>query len=556
MKLVTAEEMRRLEQAASEAGLSYETMMENAGHATALAVKERITQMPGQVLVLVGPGNNGGDGLVAARYLRQWDVQVSVYIWKRNSEDDTNLERARELDIPIYRAADDPEHQQLDALVAECNVLLDALLGTGATGGLRGDLPDLLRRVQQGLDARALAREAETASPLRSMTGRRARYVSARPPVVALDMPTGLDADSGKVDEATLPADITVTFAHPKRGQFLYPGASVVGKLLVADIGMDPSLAEEIPTAIATPEAVAAMLPARPPNAHKGTFGKALVVGGSTNYVGAPRLAAEGAYRSGAGLVTVAVGQRIYPVVAAQLTEPTFLVLPDDMGAIAPGAVRVLADKLEEYDAMLLGPGMGTDTATGDFICALLTGKRTRRTMGFSPEDEVVGSARALPPLVIDADGLNLLARCPNWWEHLPPESVLTPHPGEMSRLLGHSVREVQANRLGAAQSAALEWRCTIVLKGAYTIVAAPSGRTTIIPFANAALATAGTGDVLAGAIVGLMAQGLRAYEAAVSGAYIHALAGQIRKRQWGEAGMLASDLLALLPRAMEELRN
>ncbi|HHX66353.1 MAG TPA: NAD(P)H-hydrate dehydratase [Chloroflexi bacterium] len=557
MKLVTAEEMRRLEQAASEAGLSYEEMMEQAGHATALAIQERLAGSADHILVLVGPGNNGGDGLVAARYLHQWNLPVSVYIWKRNLEDDPNLERVREMGIPVYRAEDDPEGERLDELVTDCDLLLDALLGTGTTGELRGDLPDLLRRVRRGLNARAAGREIERISPLRSVAGSRInRYVRSQTPVVALDMPTGLNSDTGEVDEAALPADLTVTFAHPKRGHFLFPGAGFVGKLLVADIGIDPALAEDIPTAVATPEAAAAMLPARPPDAHKGTFGKAMVVGGSTNYVGAPRMAAEGAYRSGAGLVTVAVGGRIYPMVAAGLTEATYLVLPDDMGAITPSAVRVLVEHLEDYDALLLGPGMGTETVTGDFMCALLTGRRARRTIGFAEEEPPPTSKHMLPPLVIDADGLSLLSRCPEWWEHLPPESVLTPHPGEMARLLGRSVREVQSNRLGAAQSAAQEWRCIVVLKGAYTVVAAPSGRTTVIPFANAALATAGTGDVLAGTILGLLAQGLRAYEAAVSGVYLHGLAGEIRRRQLGASGMLAGDLLPLIPRAMEELRD
>ena len=553
MKLVTTAEMRKLEQAADQAGLGYDLMMENAGRSGALAIKERLPQGGAHVLILVGPGNNGGDGLVTARYLHEWGYRVTVYIWQRSESGDPNLTKAQEMEIPIIWSKDDEGCRRLGALVQECDGLVDALLGTGVTGPLRDSLRELLSCVGQRLDARVAPpdRAALTPRPVRDVPPG-----GNRPLVVAVDVPSGLNCDTGEVDDATLSADVTVTFAFPKRGQFLFPGAARIGELLVADIGIDPSLADGIDIEVATPEEVASALPRRPLDAHKGTFGKALIVAGSTHYVGAPCLAAEAAYRSGAGLVTLAVAESIYPIVAGKLTEPTFLVLPDDMGVLVPGALRLLADRLEAYDVLLVGPGLGRERATGDFVSALIGGGRSpaRRPVGFDVSTPPSVEFLQLPSLVLDADGLNLLADNPEWWKHLPPDSVLTPHPGEMARLVGCDVHTVRADRIGTARSAAKKWGCTVVLKGAYTVVASSEGNATIVPFANPALATAGTGDVLAGTIAGLIAQGSSGQSAAICGAYIHGLAAEMSSQQCGPSGMLASDLLTMLPRAMKQL--
>ncbi len=562
MKLVSTEEMRRLERAANDAGHSYAAMMERAGQATAAAIKGRTTAAA-KVLVLVGPGNNGGDGLVAARYLHAWGYKVTVYIWKREPADDPNLARAGELGIPILWAAEDEGWERLEALARGCDVLVDALLGTGATGAFRGTLRELLSVVQRALAARgpnpqpstpnreSPTKNQEPPTILRGLLDA-PRQEPSGPLVVAVDVPSGLNCDTGEIDPLALRADVTVTFAYPKRGHFLFPGAGYVGELLIADIGIDPALAEGLPDEVATPEQVGSLLPPRPIDAHKGTFGKALIVAGSANYTGAPSLAAEAAYRVGAGLVTLALAEAVYPIVAGRLTEATYLILPHELGALVPEAWRVLAEHLEGYDALLVGPGLGREPATGEFLFALLEGRRTgRRTVGFTPPPEVEERVK-LPPLVIDADGLNLLAGRPNWWESLPPGSVLTPHPGEMARLLGGGARVAPGERIQIAREAAQRWGCTVVLKGAYTLVASAEGRITLIPFANPALATAGTGDVLAGAIVGLMAQGLPGYQAALCGAYLHGLAGELRRREIGPAGMLAGDLLPLLPLARQ----
>ncbi|OGO06342.1 MAG: NAD(P)H-hydrate epimerase, partial [Chloroflexi bacterium RBG_13_56_8] len=244
MKLVTSDEMRNLEQEANDAGLTYATMMERAGHAVALAIRDRVAATPGQILVLVGPGNNGGDGLVAARYLCEWGHQVTVYLWKRNLDEDPNLRLAQERDIPILSASEDEGFQQLVSLVRDCDVLIDALLGIGITGVLRDGLPELLGAAQQVLHECKAQPSGET-TPLRGIREAHPQATESAPPlVVAVDMPSGLNSDTGKIDERSLAANITVTFAYPKRGHLLFPGARWVGELLVADIGIPPNLAE------------------------------------------------------------------------------------------------------------------------------------------------------------------------------------------------------------------------------------------------------------------------------------------------------------------------
>jgi len=306
---------------------------------------------------------------------------------------------------------------------------------------------------------------------------------------------------------------------------------------------------------VVTPEMVRGWLPARPPDAHKGTFGRALIVAGSANYTGAARLAGAAAVRTGAGLVTVALPASIHRAVAATLSEATYLLLPHELGVLAEPAVEVLAEQAGRYDAMLLGPGLGQEKETAEFLTALLRG-RERRPVGFLRTGETAVQPIPLPPLVVDADGLNLLARMDGWPTRIPSGSILTPHPGEMARLMGCSVADVQADRVAVARRQAREWGHVVVLKGAFTVVAAPDGRTVLEPFANPALATGGTGDVLAGIIVALRAQGLGPFEAAAAGAYLHGLTGELARRHLGAAGVAAGDLPPLIPQAISILQQ
>ena len=363
--------------------------------------------------------------------------------------------------------------------------------------------------------------------------------------MVAVDLPSGLNADTGELDSAAVPAALTVTFAYPKLGFFKFPGAGALGELLVADIGMPAGLADELPLEVATPESIRRLLPARPRDGHKGTFGKAMLVAGSSNYTGAPYLSASAAARVGAGLVTLATTQSVQNIVAATLHEPTYLPLPSTQGGIAARAGAIVLAALEGYRGLLIGPGLGQTAGAKGFVRAML-GTGTARS----------ASPRRLPPLIVDADGLNALSELKNWWFHLPAGSILTPHAGEFERLARLTREQLAADREAAARSFAAQWRQHVLLKGAFTLIAAPDGRVTLLPFANPALATAGSGDVLSGIIVGLLAQGLAPHEAAIAGGYVHGLAGEMAQQDIGDAGAVAGDLLPRLPRALRLLKR
>jgi hydroxyethylthiazole kinase-like uncharacterized protein yjeF len=556
VKLLTVEQMRAVEQAADASGLSYATMMENAGRAVASWLQQHGDQ--GQsVIVLVGPGNNGGDGLVAARHLQQAGFRVSVYIWKRDVGKDQNWDLAQRAGISVVWSEKDRGCAQLRPLVAEADWVVDALLGTGVSRPISGKLKEILTTVSDEISKRRSAQETD---PLCNLVPHRAGpQASAVPRVLAVDVPSGLDCDSGAVDPVTLHADGTVTFAFPKMGQFRFPGASYLGELVVADIGIAQELAADVQVAVSTPSLIRSLLPERPINAHKGTFGKVMVVAGSPNYTGAAHLACRAAARAGAGLVTLGIAESLHPILSSKLCEVTFLLLPHETGVLVPSAVKPLREELADYDALLLGPGLGRDEKTIEFVAQLIgpASGAKKAHLGFvEPATTDTDADRRLPPLVIDADGLNALAEVPDWPEALPPLTVLTPHPGEMARLLRSTVAEVEADRLQVARLAAVEWNAVVVLKGAYTIVAAPAAAQTaraataayVNPFANPALASAGSGDVLAGTIASLLAQGLAPFEAAVAGAYLHGLAGELVREELGAAGAVAGDLLPKLP--------
>jgi NAD(P)H-hydrate epimerase len=304
--------------------------------------------------------------------------------------------------------------------------------------------------------------------------------------------------------------------------------------LIVADIGTDPKLADDVTAEIADPALVRALLPKRPVNAHKGTFGKTLIVSGSTLYTGAPILAATAAYRAGAGLVTLAIPQSIHAIMAGKIDEATFRPLPDQSGVLSAAAAVEACELIETYDVALIGPGLTQDAQA--FIAACLK-------QGLNG------------PLVLDADALNCLAQIDQWWTQVTGPSILTPHPGEMSRLTKLSLKAIEADRMDVAIEYARIWGQVVVLKGAFTVIAAPDGRSIAMPFANPALAMAGSGDVLAGTIAAMVSQGLPPFEAALSGAYLHGVSGELARREIGSAGVLASDLLAYLPRALTALR-
>lgn len=533
IKIVTVAEMQRMEAAADRAGVNFAMLMDAAGNAVAQHVLARIGQAAEhKVVVLCGAGNNGGDGLVAAHRLAESGASVGVYATRPLDEADAKVQRLRAKGLLVVDAENDQRWRVLKNLLSGATVLVDAVFGTGARLPIGGRPAEMLRQVHRYLG------ERQDGGPL----------------VVAVDCPSGLDCDTGALDPLALHASATVTFAAAKRGHFAFPGAQAVGELVVADIGIDPELPEmaQLQLVMATHESVRASLPARPRDAHKGTFGRALIAAGSLNYTGAAVLAGMAAARVGAGLVTLAVPSPIFPVVAARLPEATLVLLPNELGAISGSAAPVLLKEYSRSQALLVGPGFGLEKETAAFVRRWLGVEESpaaaRTGLGFmAPRpleaNETQGEV-AMPPLVVDADALKLMAEVEGWPRQLPPGSVLTPHPGEMAVLTGLEKETIQADRVGIALKYAAAWGHVVVLKGAFTVVAAPDGRGTLLPFASAALAHAGTGDVLAGAITGLLAQGMDAYAAAVAGGYLQGLAGLQAAGSLGStASVLAGDV-------------
>jgi hydroxyethylthiazole kinase-like uncharacterized protein yjeF len=560
VKLVTVEQMRAIEQQTDAAGITYDQMMERAGRAVAEAIGEWINLEGRQVVALVGPGNNGGDGLVAGRYLAEKGAEVTFCLYKAREAKDANVIQAKELNLPLLPAGDDKEGTQLRELISSADIVIDALLGTGVALPIRGGLKTLLERAGEALgENRKRRREREDQGHSLVSPVELTWYDDDLPLVVAVDCPSGLDCDSGELDPVALEADLTVTFAAPKVGQMTFPGAASIGELYIADIGspVDLPALQEVTLELATADGVRALLPVRALDSHKGTFGKAMIVAGSVNYTGAAALAAEAAYRAGAGLVTLALPSAIHAPIAAHLTEVTYVLLPHTMGAINEHAADVLLESVAGYSALLVGPGLGRDEKTGLFLERLLAGKKStgRGPLGFVHEAEGQGESKAnsLPPMVVDADALNLLSEMKDWAARLPANCILTPHPGEMSRLTGLEISDIQADRIGIAHQRAVDWGQIVILKGAHTVVAAPDGRITVMPFANPALATAGTGDVLAGTIVSLLGQGLAPYDAALAGAFIHGSAGEMAGAEVGQAGTMSGDLLPYVAAVLED---
>jgi len=531
MKLVTVEEMHAVEQEADAGGLSYEKMMENAGRGLADSILELVYgEEDSEVLALVGSGNNGGDALVALAYLASKGWQTRAYLIRRNADGDPLVERLKKAGGEILLAEDDKKFEKLTTFVESADVLVDGVLGTGIKLPLKEEVAVVLDSVNKTI--------AELEWP---------------PYVVAVDCPSGVDCDTGAVDEAAIPASLTVSMAAVKQGLLKFPAYDYVGDLEVIDFGLTDKVKtwKSLKHEVADGDLVEATLPDRPGDSHKGTFGTALVTGGSINYTGAALLAGEAAYRIGAGLVTLAVPAPLHGALAGQFPEATWVLLPHDMGAISANAVDVLVKNLERATAMLIGPGLGTEDTSAEFLENLLKGKVSTKKpsgrIGFvqsegEKQDETSGK---LPSLVFDADGLKLLAKIDNWHKLLSPLTVLTPHPGEMAVLTGLEKDAIQSDRLGTALKYAAEWGHVVVLKGAFTVIAAPDGRATVIPVATPALARAGTGDVLAGLIVGLRAQGVEAYDAAIVGAWVHAQAGLYAADRVGNtASVLAGDVL------------
>lgn len=483
MKVATAEQMRDFDQrAVEEFGVPSIVLMENAGRHVFKTTKDLLGGVCNKrIIVVAGSGNNGGDGFVAARHLRDAGAEVTILLLanpeKIKGDAKVNLEILRNTGADIRQVF---EAVEIKSLFAQTNVIIDAIFGTGIKGDITGLPKEIIKAIND-----------------------------SERPVISVDIPSGIDADTGQVLGISVKADVTVTFALPKLGIVIYPGAEYVGRLVVGDIGIPKQLFNEINVELTEASYVAERLPARPPNAHKGTFGTVVVVAGSAGLTGAAAMAGESALRVGAGLATVAVPLSLQDVMAVKLTEVMTSGLPEtherSISIRALDGALKLADKAT---AVVLGCGLGTHSETCEFVHAFVRAVQK--------------------PLVIDADGLNALSRDTSILEGAHSDLILTPHPGEMARLLGTDTATIQADRVGAAREAASRFRSIVVLKGARTLIAHPDGRMFINPTGTSGLATGGTGDVLAGAIGGLMAQGMNMWDAAVCGVYIHGRAGEI----------------------------
>lgn len=544
MRVATTAEMRRLEQASVDSGRSsWAGLMEEAGWGIAQKAMELLgTIVDRRVVVLVGPGNNGGDGLVVARHLHDAGAQVILYIWNRTWDpQDTNWRRCRERELTELIATEDTALAQLRQRLTGAALVIDGLLGIGISRPLDGLLAALVTAVNAC----------------------RTHTTLLRPTILAIDIPTGIHSDTGAVMGVALRADRTVATGLPKRGALLYPGRSYVGTLDVVGIELPAVEMEKLMSETAMQRsALRALLPARPDDSHKGTYGKVLVVAGSFNYPGAAVLATASVARVGAGLVTLAATRGVLGLTSGgRIPEITLLPLGESAGEVSERAAEDVLEKIADYQALLIGPGLGQEKSTSQFLQRLLgiEQPRSTRRVGFrvaSAESEPAESSheqRELPPLVLDADALNILAQLENWPQHLPEQRcILTPHPGEMQRLLG--TETLDDDRVQVATAAAADWQQVVVLKGATTVIAAPDGRNVVHAAGNPALATAGTGDVLAGAIAGLLAQQLTPYDAAVLGVHLHGMAGALVRDEVGPMGALASDLIPRLPFALQEL--
>ena len=519
LKIVGSAQMVAIEKQSAVLGVSTDQLMEKAGLKVAGALKNHVGRAAGlKVLILVGPGNNGSDGLVIARHLKRWGAAATVYLASKRPQIDSKLISARQYGVPIISHANDPDFLKLSSLLKDCRIVVDSILGTGVSRPLEGRLRDITVVINDW------------------------RLKESRNQIIAVDLPTGVDPDSGWADPSSLTADCTFALGFPKKGLLQFPGADHRGKLTVLDIGIPSEAADNqnIDLELLSPGWVGNELPSRPMNSHKGTYGHTLIIAGSRNYVGAAYLSAQAAIRTGSGLVTVASPACVYPILAAKLTEAIHIPLPDNaQGGIDSDAVDVINSNLNRYTALALGCGLGRSEGTREFVERLL-----------------FGPSRLEIPLVLDADGLNNICGFQRWWEYLPSDTILTPHPGEMSTLSAIPISSILGDKIGFTQARVELWNKIVILKGAHTIIAAPGLNTFVSPFATSGMASGGTGDVLTGIIASLISQGLTSSLAASCGVFIHGKAGVSATHEHGEAGLTATDILKGLPRIISDLKQ
>ena len=513
MKIVTAQSMQKLDkQTIEEFGIPGLTLMENAGRSCTDAIIE-VFGAQGQAVVIAGSGNNGGDGYVIARLLRQagWNVQVVVMADRGQIKGDAaaNLAKLSGESISYCHLAGQLSALHTDA-IARADVIVDAIFGTGLRNEVAGHYREAIGIINN--------------------SGR---------PVVAVDIPSGIHGTTGQVLGDAVRATITVTFACAKQGHVFYPGAEYTNRLIVADIGIPSQLTDEAPGCeVLDADVIRPLLRRRDRQSHKGHFGHCLIIAGSTGKTGAAALSANSAMRAGSGLVTLAVAESLHAILEVKTTEVMTTPLPDASGGYVTGSAFPAIEKLlAAKDALALGPGLGRHPGTTDLVQA------------------IVESASL--PMIIDADGLNAVAEdTAVLLRKKSADVILTPHPGEMARLLGRSVPDIEADRIDVAREFAGRFGVFLILKGARTIIASPDGKTAVNSSGNPGMASGGMGDVLTGIIVSLLGQRYSAWDACRIGVYLHGCAADLVAEEKGEAGICAGDVQEMLPYAWNRLMS
>jgi hydroxyethylthiazole kinase-like uncharacterized protein yjeF len=510
--ILDARRMRAADAATVRRGTPSNELMESAAEELCRAVEHAYPDWA-RVVVACGPGNNGGDGLAAARMLAQRGIAVDLFTLGDPSayrgDPAVNLARARAFGLVPLSLASRGGLEALRRGLAEADGVVDALFGTGLGRRLEGNA----RRAVDAING----------------TGR---------PVVSADVPSGLNADGGGIGGSAVRASVTVAFGAPKPCHVLAPASDLCGRVVVADIGISRATLEQNARRLwlAEPDDVRCLLPARPLESHKADFGRLAIVAGSRGKAGAAVLAARGALRAGAGLVTVFCAESLEDLVVAALPEAMTSGLPELGGALAARGARVLLDALAGFDAVVVGPGLGASAETVRFL------------------EAVLASARL--PVLADADALNAFSGRAGFFGKRRGPTVLTPHPGEAARLLSTTSAKIQADRLGAARALASKTRAVVILKGSHSLVAEPSGGIAVNPTGSPLLAAAGSGDVLSGVVGALLAGGLGPREAAVAGAWLHGAAADSLVPRLGDAGLLAHEVADAVPGVRAALRS
>jgi NAD(P)H-hydrate epimerase len=516
MILVTPDEMKRIDKTAiEEFGIPGIVLMENA----ALGVVREICEILGDIsgkhlVVLAGKGNNGGDAFAVARHLFNMGAHVSVYVLTRfadiNADAKTNLDILFKMGMEVKEVTKDEHIDEIKDRLRFTHIVVDGLLGTGLMGEVKGVMAGIIDAVNDSCV-----------------------------PVVAVDIPSGVNGETGKVSTACIKATSTVTFAFPKLGQLVHPGCEYVGKLEIVDIGIPRAAVQsfEVENHFIDSAFVSQLMPKRYSNSDKGNYGKILVVAGSRGMTGAACLTGGAALRTGSGLVYMTAPLSILSIYAGNLLEALTIPLEDEnKGYITKESVSEILSHLEDVDVAAVGPGLSVGGETKDAVFSIIKSSKV--------------------PIVLDADGINLLAKDLSVLRNLRTQMVITPHPGEMARLLGISVKEVQSDRINIARSFSKEWGVITVLKGSRTIIASPEGEIYINATGNAGMATGGSGDVLTGIIASLIGQGVKPLDAAVAGVYIHGLCGDNVAQRNGEHGLIAGDLVQEIPNVMLDIIN